>query len=343
MSQGCDVSVVISTYNRCDTLRGALESVLAQETGPVTYEIIVVDNNSTDGTREVVDSIIARGHRHVRYLFEGRQGLSHARNAGIAEARAPLIAFTDDDVRVASDWVANIKRAFDGHPEVDYVGGRVLPRWPTTPPTWLTRDHWSAMALSDFGDAPMYVNHEAQYCLIGANLAFRRESFDRFGLFQPDFQRVRDGIGSTEDHELQLRLWEAQRQGLYVPDLVVLAEVEPRRLSKQYHRRWHTGHGHFYAAMRVQEVEAATIRLFGVPGHLYRHGMAEAVTWLTYWVRGDRDAAFLCETRLRFLVGFVRKRRADFLATSGHGTAREIVLFVRSMAGKVGTRAKGRG
>jgi glucosyl-dolichyl phosphate glucuronosyltransferase len=259
-SPACDVSIVISTYNRCDTLEGALQSVLGQDAGLVTYEIIVVDNNSTDRTREVVDAVSARGHGHLRYLFEGRQGLSHARNAGIAQARAPIIAFTDDDVRVASDWVVNIKRAFDAHPEVDYVGGRVLPRWPTAPPTWLTRDHWSPMALSDYGDAPMYVNAEAPVCLVGANLAFRRDVFARVGLFQPDFQRVKDGIGSTEDHELQLRLWHARRQGMYVPALVVTAEVEPRRMSKEYHRRWHTGHGHFYAGGRDRGVDGEVVR-----------------------------------------------------------------------------------
>jgi len=334
MTDRCDVSVVVSTYNRCDVLPGALESILAQDTGPVTYEVIVVDNNSTDRTRHVVESMIARGHGHLRYLFEGRQGLSHARNAGIAEARAPIIAFTDDDVRAAPDWVLTIKRAFDRYREVDYVGGRVLPRWPSDPPAWLTRDHWSALALSDFGDAPMYVNADAQYCLIGANLAFRREVFERVGLFQPDFQRVKDGIGSTEDHELQLRLWNAERQGMYVPDLVVTAEVDARRMTKQYHRRWHTGHGHFYAAMRVADLEASTVRLFDVPGHLYRHAVEETLGWFTCQLRGDREAAFHCENRLRFFAGYWRKRRADYLATRRHGTLGELARFAGSLAAK---------
>jgi hypothetical protein len=190
------------------------------------------------------------------------------------------------------------------------------------------------MALTDFGDAPMYVNAEVQYCLIGANLAFRREVFERFGLFEPEFQRVKDGIGSTEDHELQLRLWNAQRQGLYVPELVVTAEVEPRRMTKEYHRRWHTGHGYFYAAMRVPELEVATVRLFGVAGHLYRHAVEESFRWLTCQLRGDREAAFHCENRLRFFAGYWRKRRADYLATYRHGTLRELGRFAVALAGK---------
>ena len=130
MNERFDVSVVICTYNRCDLLPPALESVVEQSAAGVGYEVIVVDNNSTDGTRRVVEAMIARrGHANLRYVFEGEQGLSHARNAGVRAARARVVAFTDDDVRAAPDWVASIKRAFDEHPEAAYVGGKVLPLW----------------------------------------------------------------------------------------------------------------------------------------------------------------------------------------------------------------------
>ena len=100
MGELIEVSVVLSTYNRCHILPDALESLLAQE-GGVSYEIILVDNNSTDRTREVVESFIARGATNLTYVFEGRQGLSYGWNSGIAHARAPVIAFTDDDVSPA--------------------------------------------------------------------------------------------------------------------------------------------------------------------------------------------------------------------------------------------------
>src|SRR5919202_1974563 len=92
MGEGFDISVVISTYNRCDMLPGAIESVLAQDAEGVHYELIIVDNNSTDRTREVVESLIARGEGSLRYVFEGKQGLSHARKAGIYAARVPITA-----------------------------------------------------------------------------------------------------------------------------------------------------------------------------------------------------------------------------------------------------------
>ncbi|HVG21181.1 MAG TPA: glycosyltransferase family A protein, partial [Blastocatellia bacterium] len=126
MGEHFDVSVVITTYNRCDLLSGALESVLGQKAGDVRFEVIVVDNNSKDGTRQVVESLMGSSNPGLKYIFEGRQGISHGRNAGIRNATAPIIAFTDDDVRVGLDWVSAIKRAFDEHPEADFVGGKIL-------------------------------------------------------------------------------------------------------------------------------------------------------------------------------------------------------------------------
>src|SRR6202022_2891195 len=113
---GADISVVIPTYNRCDMLPGALEGVLGQDAGSLRYEVIVVDNNSTDRTREVVATLIEGGETRLRYMFEGKQGPAHARNAGIAVAVAPIIAFTDTDGRVAPSGLAEIKRALDEHP-----------------------------------------------------------------------------------------------------------------------------------------------------------------------------------------------------------------------------------
>lgn len=204
MSEECVVSVVISTHNRCDLLPGALEAALSQQAG-ARHEVIVVDNNSSDRTREVVDAFMAHGAPRLRYVFEGRQGLSHGRNAGIANARGAIVAFTDDDVRVAPDWVEKIERALKEHPEVDFVGGKILPQWERPPPRWLTPEHWSPLALSDHGDEPFYVNAERDLCLVGASLAFRREVFDRIGLFSEELQRVKDGVGSVEDHELERR------------------------------------------------------------------------------------------------------------------------------------------
>ena len=332
MDEHFDITVIMATYNRADMLPQALESVLRQEADGVRYEVIVVDNNSPDNTRQVVESVIAQGHANLRYVFEGRQGVAHARNTALSYARAPLIAFTDDDVRVAPDWVAQIKRSMDEHPEVDCIGGRVLPLWRKEPPAWLTNKHWSPLALTDYGEGVFYTNTDWQLCLVTANLAMRREVFDRIGLFEPVYQRVKDGIGSTEDHELQIRLWKAGGQGIYDPRLVVHADVQPERMVKDYHRRWHTGHGRFCSMMRIAELEAARARLFGVSSHLYKQALLNSLKWIMFTLTGNSRMAFRTEIKLRFFLGYYRQRRSEYLAERQHGLMREVATFVRSLA-----------
>ena len=320
MPDECDVSVIICTYNRQHLLKTALKSILSQQADGLRYEVVVVDNNSTDGTRQVIESFLGRGATNLRYLFEGRQGLSYARNAGVAVSRSPIVAFTDDDVQVAPDWAATIKQTLDDHPEIECVGGKVIPHWPSAPPAWLTNEHWAPLAIVDYGQKPFYVNAGHQLCLLTANMAIRKHTLQRVGGFLPELQRVENSIGSMEDHELLLRLWSIQAQGLYVPELVVSSRIAADRLTKSYHRRWRFGHGGFYALARIKEFERSRSGFFlGVPYHLCRAASLDAVGWLAHVVRGDLNRAFTCETRLRFFAGFLNTRSRDWFLRRHHG------------------------
>lgn len=333
----CDVSVVLSTYNRADRLAPALDALLSQS-GDVPYEVIVVDNNSTDATRTVVEQTAARSDGRLRYVFEPRQGLSYGRNAGIAVARAPIVAFSDDDVRVAEDWIAQVKRAFDAHPEIDYVGGRVLPHWLAAPPPWLTDAHWSPLALQDYGDQPLVSGRERAVCLVGANLAFRRGVFDAVGLFTPSLGRVKDGIGSTEDHDMQLRAWQAGMRGLYDPSLRAEADVTPDRLTRSYHRRWHRGHGRHCAMMRLRELVPAdlgplkepddVILLFGSPAFVYSNVLRTGYNWIRAIVK-RRDPLFYCH-QFHHEWSYIRTSLNIFRNESGRSAAAELVRFARA-------------
>lgn len=344
MNEQIDLSVVISTYNRCDLLPSALRSVLAQETGGARYEVIVVDNNSTDRTREVVESFIARGAENLRYIFEEAQGLSHARNTGIANARAPIISFTDDDILAAQDWVRNIKRTFDDHPEVDFVGGKVLPRWNTDPPAWLTREHWSPLAIVDYGDAPFYVNAEKPLCMVGANLSVRRKVFERIGLFTSNLQRVKDSIGSTEDYELHMRIWAAGGQGMYVPDIVVSADVQANRLTKAYHRRWHKGQGKYRAIMGLEEITAPdgrlmqspmnTPTLFGASAFMYRQVIASGGRWVIAVARRNESLSLYHENKVRYLISYIRRRYEQNATERKRSSLAEIGSFTKALIHK---------
>jgi glycosyltransferase involved in cell wall biosynthesis len=315
MASEVAVSVVIPTYNRSAMLRNAVDTVLAQDfTGP--FEIVIVDNNSQDDTQSVARALVNEHPGKVHYVLETRQGNAHARNRGVQTARGGIIAFIDDDVIVDSDWLATLMTTLEARADLAFVGGRVLPQWTETPPSWLTTEHWSPLALLDYGPDELIIGGERPRGLLTANIAFRRAVFDEVGSFSPHLQRVKNMIGSMEDTEFLLRVCRSGKHGLYSPHMIARAPVEVERLSKAYHRRWHTGHGHFYAVMRDPHWERSKFRVLGVPSHLYRQTAAAVVKWCLSLLTGKTDAAFASECRLWFFRGFFRQRRRQLMTNT---------------------------
>lgn len=302
------LGIIVATHNRAGSLRRTLESVVAQTYAGGAPEIVVVNNNSTDDTAAVCAAFAPR----VRMIDEPAQGLSHARNAGVNALRHldpdDVIAFTDDDIEAQPGWAATLLAAFDAEPSIDCAGGRVLAANPGALPPWLTREHWAPLALQDHGPMRRVFDERTPVGLVGANFAFRRAVFDRIGGFSPEVQRVKDGIGSTEDHEFLRRLYAAGGTALYLPEAIVTTAVPADRMTREYHRRWHRGHGRFHAVMKMPEVERARARIFGVPAHLVRRALQDALAWLRSLLAGDTSRAFGAETRLWFFSGFLRER-----------------------------------
>ena len=300
------VGIIVPTHDRPASLRRTLCSVVAQL--PASYELVVVDNNSGPETAEVCRAFGGR----VRCLRETRQGLSYARNTGIEalgyDGADDIIAFIDDDIEAGPGWIDVLVGAIRNRPDISCAGGRVLPSPGSRLPPWLTPDHWAPLALQDHGAHERVLDRHHPVGLVGANFAFRAEVFDALGGFSPEVQRVRDGIGSTEDHEFLRRMYATGRKALYVPDAIVTTEVPPERTTRAYHRRWHRGHGRFHALMRLPETEGARRRLFGVPRHLVRRAVADALAWMRLLVSGHPGRAFAAETRLWFFTGFFRER-----------------------------------
>ena len=317
-----DITVVICTYNRCDNLPLALDSVLAQQ-DPPPYEVIVVDNNSTDGTSAVVHARRA-ANPHLRYVFEPGPGLPRARNAGILNASSPIIAFTDDDVVVATDWVRSVYQAFQQYPDADCVGGPVLPRWPPSGrPTWFSELQTSPLALQDKGQQAVFVHrHNAAPCLIGANFAFRKSAFSKSGLFDPDYTR-------SQDRELQLRLWKAGGFGVYVPDIVSYVDIPAERLTKAYFRLWYGRAGRFHSRMRLLEVLDAAGQMvppphaescwLGIPPYIYRRLVTAVAGLIGNTLRRNGRRAMYHENRCRYLSNYIAERWREEGATFRRG------------------------
>jgi glucosyl-dolichyl phosphate glucuronosyltransferase len=334
MSKKVDVAVIIPTYNRASMLASAIESILCQTCSGINYELVVVDNNSNDDTHDVVQSFIRRGE-NVRYLFEREQGVSHARNLGIKNTSADILAFLDDDVIAPSDWVEKIKRRFDRHPDALFVGGKVLPRWKTQPPTWLTAEHWSPLALIDYGNESFFVDRNTQVCLVSANLAVRRTAFDRFGPFTTELDRC-------EDHEFELRLLRSGGKGLYVPELVVTADVQNERLMKSYHRTWWSGRGKRLARFRAYEIsrnnadsdkdDSGTIKLFGTPSYVYKQLLTNAFGWLSASIRRKESKAFYSESQMRDALNYIRETYSMSARESLYSRLAEVGSFAPKLA-----------
>lgn len=306
-----DISVVVCTYNRAALLPQALRSLFVQKTKDLNYEIVVVDNNSSDDTPATVESLKSESPVPLHYYRESRQGNAYARNAGVEQAQAPAVAFLDDDCIADENWVATIKSAFDRDPGLDFVGGKVLPVWESDPPPWLSPSHWAPLALLDYGTEELSIDGSRPRGLLTANVAIRKEVFEQLGGFLPSLQRVKGSIGSMEDHEFLQRICRGGKRGVYLPGLITWGPVDPERMTKAYHRRWHTGHGHFYAVLNDPEWERSKFQLAGVPSHLYKETAKHAVTWFARLLRGKHDAAFESECRLRFFYGFFQRRHKD--------------------------------
>ncbi len=303
-----DISLLVCTYNRCGELKELLESAVSQNTeGAFEYEVVVVDNNSSDQTRQVVHELIERGHGNVRYLFEPRQGRSNALNTGLPALRGSYYAIADDDLLLPPDYLARIVATFRTRPDISFLGGKVLPRWSRPVPSWLTQDHWSALALCDYGESPFEVSHDRQITLLAG--AFRVEDVRAVNGYHSELGVSPTRIGGMEDVDLFVRLFATGKRGVYLPQLMLFHKVEPERLEKRYHRRWHLEHGRTYAIMAHGTPEKCRFRLLGVPSYMYHGAAIHAAKWCRRMAFGRFHDAFADECQLRFFLGFFSQRR----------------------------------
>lgn len=303
---GKRLSVVLCTHNRRRSLERTLASLRETRVPEgLSWELIVVDNNSTDGTRDAVQEFARRAGMEARYVFEPVQGLSRARNRGVTEARGEIIAFTDDDVRVAEDWPAWIDRAFK-ESGAACVGGRILPVWEGTPPRWLTPELGGCLALLDYGDLPIELDHPN---LWGANLAVSAEMFRKYGGFDTRFGRIPGKLYSGEELEFLELLLKNREKVLYHPRVVVRHFIPPERLCKTYFRRLRFDQG---------ELDGLTYRGRSLPRAL-RSPVRFHVRAARFFLRlaaaallGSEEK-FQLQLKLIYALGFLKGRMAPEL------------------------------
>jgi GT2 family glycosyltransferase len=278
MTNRPDVTIVLCTYNRAASLRLTLASLAAQITPPsLTWDLLVVDNNSTDATHRVIDEFTAAARISVRALFVARQGLSHARNAGVHASPGHIIGFTDDDVHAAADWVASIATVMT-RDDAEILGGRILPAWHEPPPAWLQhRSFHGMLTIADQATRMPVANAQRAPCVWGANMAFRREVFDKVGLFDTRRGLMGTRRYSGEDTELVERALAAGFRAVYDPSVLVWHRIGPDRMRIRYLSRVCFDRAEGEARIWPP---ASRLALVGFPLGLFRSAVAGFGHWL---------------------------------------------------------------
>lgn len=225
------VTVIICSRNRADSLRRTLDTLLQpQNLAADDWELLVVDNQSTDHTGDVCRRFQEKFPRHFRFLVETRIGKSHALNSGIAAAVGDVLAFTDDDVNCAPGFLSGIRNFFSETP-ADAVQGRVFLECEGGQPEWLDSHLALAAGFRDCGEEVT----DLPGTLFGLNMTVRKEVFQKIGGFSSSLGPGQ--LGLAEDTELTLRMRKAGMRLMYVPQIVVYHRLSRRRLTRGFMRQ----------------------------------------------------------------------------------------------------------
>jgi glycosyltransferase involved in cell wall biosynthesis len=301
------ITVILCTYNRCRTLPAALRSLAASEVPcHVPWEVLVVDNHSTDETRQVVEEFCRSYPGRFRYLFEVRQGKSFALNRGIAESEGGVLAFADDDAEVAPAWLWTLTRSL-WEKTSSGAGGRIVPVWPKPLPAWLSPSDPHTMGpfvAFDLGSEPGPLTRPPY----GANMAFRREMFLKYDGFRIDLGPRPGSEVRREDIEFSERLMAAGEPLRYEPEAVVYHPVPEGRMTKKFVLRWWFWYG-YSEIMAADTPPQAGVCVAGLPLRLLRRTLrwtVQSLVVLKPWCRfaSVRNVAYLLGT----ILGYWRRR-----------------------------------
>jgi glucosyl-dolichyl phosphate glucuronosyltransferase len=247
------VTVAVITYNRSRLLRETLSCMVRQNYPAGRWELIVVDNNSKDETKDVVSSFFSAG-TPPRLVVETQQGLDHGRNRAIDEARGEILVLADDDILIEPDWLSDMVAPFssdDAH-KIGVVGGEVIPVFPDGIPPWLEGAHRPLAFRSDTG--PLLPNQAP----MGANFAFPKWVFASFGKFDTNLDRQGERLFGGGDSEMIRRIRAKGLEAWFAPGARALHQMTAERLTFDYAKR----HAFDSARSRVVD-QVRTLRASG--------------------------------------------------------------------------------
>lgn len=301
------ISVLICAYNGGDNIARLLQSLLDQSVpSGIAYEIVLVDNNSNDGTLAIAERFALENPGRISVVRESQQGKSYALNRGLQSIRGEICCVIDHDQLLPSDYIARVWDTFERHPSASFIGGRVLPKPPQRLPDWITTEHWSPLAICDYGAEAFSVDSQRFVCLLAG--AFRTAAMRETGGYIGPLG-IRPGrMGSVEDHELYQRLVDQGKTGRYIPEILVYHRVGEERFDRNYHRRWHFEHGKYFLDMRSPAFDVSSYPVLGVPGYVIRRAFHDLRKMVLHAMKGSKEQAFTHELSLRFNLGYILRR-----------------------------------
>jgi glycosyltransferase involved in cell wall biosynthesis len=302
------ISVIIATHNRRQLLAETLEAIAAQDWPRHDFEVVVVDNASSDGTGEMVASFLLRERSlSVRSLHEERPGKSFAVNRAVGAARGHILLCTDDDVLPDPGWARAMVEAME-ETGADFGVGRIRPRWEAPPPSWLTPALHGVLAIPDNGPErfEIAVGLNEHVMPIGANMAVRAEVVRRIGGWREDLGKLGRTLRSGEDHEFYLRMLRAGMRGVYEPMASVAHFVPASRLRRAYFSRWLYDNGR--TSCCIEREHPSTPRyLASVPRYLWRQAALDCGRLLRSLRPRHQGQRFAALTRLLWFAGYLRE------------------------------------
>jgi glycosyltransferase involved in cell wall biosynthesis len=290
------IDVVLRTYNRAHLIEDALASILQADRSGIMLRVLIVDNGSTDGTPGMLKNLLSQHKDILTILHEPKPGGQNALNTAIARCTAPVIAFFDDDERVAENWLQVIAGEF-ADPATQFIAGPCLPLWHGTEPDWLPAGFGGVLGIIDNGPNRRAYGPGFGGMLTQGNCAVRAGIFGEIGPYP-------DALKTAEDRWLHEWLRANNRTGYYCPDMVIHHIMQESRINRAYFRDW---------AVREGRDRAACDRLAGVQSSArqpwyWRQVLGDAWTFGKSALTGKRKSstAFAAELGLRQAWAYIR-------------------------------------
>lgn len=293
------VTIAICTWNRSRLLKQTIDSIRRADvpTG-LDWQLLVVDNRSTDDTKEVVESFA--DSLPIKYCFESQQGHSHSRNRAVCEADGDFIIWTDNDVRVDEQWLTAYVDGFQQHSQAHYFGGRIQPSFEGGMPDWL-RATWdkcrAVYAWRDLGEEAVPLgNGVFPY---GANFAVATQVQRQF-LYNPKDGRVGQGMIGDDEISVLRAISQAGHQGVWLPDAGLQHIIPPDRATPDYIRRYFLGQGHTNVRMnKVDKTAKEAFREYWTNRFAFqwKRFLKPADEWVSHLIRSSLSHGEYLELR----------------------------------------------